>query len=102
MKNYKDFNKVYLGDSDIASLTMRSVFDVAVLRFGKDDAYDAYECFGDDVAIGEHYRAVFEGSTWLMIYDDHGRVYNRRSPEDFEKVTVYRAGEMGCIIHWHN
>lgn len=102
MKNYKDFEKIFLGGSDIASLTMRSVFDVAILRFGKDGAYNAYECFGDDVTIGEHYRAVFDGNTWLTIYDDDGKVYDAHHPNDFAKVTVYRAGEHGCIIHWHN
>ena len=50
-KFYKNFKKVYIGTSDIASLTVRSVFDVYNLSFGEDGAYSAYECFGD-VEIG--------------------------------------------------
>lgn len=98
MKNYKEFERVYIGDSDMAELAVRSVQRVGLLAFGKDGCYHAYECFGEDVQIGDHYKKVFEGETWLKIYDDHELVYDRR--EDGKKVDIYRAGEMGCIIHW--
>lgn len=97
MKHYKEFTKIYIGDSDIASLILRGPDKLAELRFGGDNSYFAYECFGD-VVIGNHYTKVFESSTWLSIYDDHGRVYeNYRAGES---VRVFRAGDYGCIIHW--
>lgn len=91
--------KVYIGASDIASLTARSVFDVYNLSFGEDGTYSAYECFGD-VEIGEHYSKVFSGKSWLKIYDDSELVYNKHFDE-FPFFDIYRAGNFGCIIHWH-
>lgn len=106
MKSYKNFPVVYVGESDIASLIVRSCGDdrVAVLDFGGDGAYQAYHCIGDDVEIGEHYVPVFEGHSWLKIYDDHGLAYNenRYCEAEHTKVTLYRAGGYGLIIHWHS
>lgn len=98
-KFYKDFEKVYIGTSDIASLTVRSVFDVHNLSFGEDGAYSAYECFGD-VEIGGNYSKVFSGKSWIKIYDDSELVYNKHFDE-FPFFDIYRAGNFGCIIHWH-
>ena len=100
MKNYKEFNKVWLGESDIAALTVRSCGDVYSLNFGEDGSYDAYECFGD-VEIGNHYIKVFEGHKWLKIFDDNRLAYDKYFAE-YEYVDIYRAGNFGCIIHWHN
>lgn len=100
MKHYKDFEKVYIGSSDIASLTLRSVLIAGELDFGGDGSYYAYEVFGDDVEIGAHYKKVFSGSTWLWIYDDNGKAYNS-GYHDGMAVDVYQAGGYGCIIHWH-
>ena len=102
MKNYKDFEKIYIGDSDIAALTLRTVGKVYDLRFGGDNAYYAYLCSGNDVEIGSHYRPVFEGEAWLKIYDDRELVVDLRKFEDHSKMTVYRSGDYGCIIHWHD
>ncbi|MBO5416740.1 MAG: hypothetical protein J6A83_08945 [Clostridia bacterium] len=104
MKKYKDFEKVYIGSSDIASLTVRSVQTVATLNFIEDGSYHAYECFGE-VEIGSHYTKVFSGKTWLTIYDDEGRTYKHHSwnqNTEYPLVDIYRSGDFGCIIHWHN
>lgn len=100
MKNYKEFNKVWLGESDIAALTVRSCGDVYSLNFGEDGSYDAYECFGS-IEIGSHYTKVFEGHGWLKIFDDYRLAYDKYFAE-YEYVDIYRAGDFGCIIHWHN
>lgn len=100
MKYYKDFNKVWLGASDIAALTVRSCEKVFSLEFGEDNLYQAYECFGD-VEIGSHYRKVFEGCRWLKIYDDMTLTYDKYFGE-YDHVDIYRSGSFGCIIHWHN
>ena len=99
MKTYKDFDKRYIGSSDIASLTVRSGRDVSVLNFLSDGSYSAYEVIGNDVEIGSHYNKVFSGSTWLSIYDDSDMTYKAR--HDGMTVDIYRAGDFGCIIHWH-
>lgn len=101
MVSYKNFAQQFIGASDIASLTLRSGKQVASLNFGTDGCYNAYICYGDDVEIGGHYTRVFDGCAWLKVYDDMGVTYHE-GPELYNFVTVYRAGEMGCIIHWHN
>ena len=53
---YKEFDRVYIGDSDMAELVVRSVQKVGLLDFGQDACYHAYECFGEDVQIGDRYR----------------------------------------------
>ena len=97
-KSYKDFEKVYIGTSDIAALTVRSIYNVANIKFGGDDSYSAYEVFGN-VEIGEHYEKVFSGDTWLWIFDDRERAY--AAHHSGMKVDIYQAGSKGCIIHWH-
>ena len=99
-KSYKCFQKIYIGDSDISALTVRTAGGVYDLRFGGDSAYHAYLCEGN-VDIGDHYHAVFTGDTWLKIYDDSGLVVNLSEVGGYRKFTIYRSGEYGCIIHWH-
>ena len=98
---YKSCSKVYLGLSDIASLVVRDTNGVQELRFGGDGDYYAYECFGD-IEIGEHYKKVIEADIWLTIYDDERLTYKRYRPQEYSKCDIYRAGDYGCILHWHN
>lgn len=101
MKSYRDFEKQFIGTSDIASLTVRSGMKIGSIDFGEDGCYSAYICFGDDVEIGEHYSRVFEGSgAWLKIYDDFGLAFEQYT--EFIKCSIYVAGNFGCIIHFHN
>ena len=102
MKSYKDFEKMYIGESDIASLTMvgfapEQGLTAQLLHFGGDNAYSAYIVDEPDVEIGAHYSLVSSFDSWLKIYDDMGLVFERCS----DKIEVYRAGEYGCIIHLH-
>lgn len=101
MRNYKDFEKRYIGESDIAGLTLTGNTENGVeahfLKFGKDDAYDAYVVEGDDVEIGAYYEKVASFKTWMRIYDDYNFINDFHS----DRIDVYRAGEMGCIIHLH-
>lgn len=69
MKTYKDFNKKFIGESDIASLTLRSETSCAALNFGMDAAYMAY-IVTEEAEIGSHYKLIFEGKSWLKIFDD--------------------------------
>lgn len=99
MKTYKDFERMYIGSSDIASLVMVGYakgkgVSSTMLKFGKDDSYSAYIVTGEDVTIGAHYQKVAEFKSWLKIYDDEELV------RQFEaaKIIVYRAGLLGCII----
>lgn len=93
MKTYKDFEKKNIGESDIASLTVRSGMNVGVLNFGKDGAYQAYLVKGE-AEIGEHYNLTFEGKRWIRIYDDFGKSFEA----DADIIRIYQAGDFGCII----
>ena len=103
MKTYKDFEKQYIGDSDIASLILAGYvegkgLDLKELHFGQDGSYSAYIVEGDEVEIGSHYNIVTEFNSWMKIYDDE------RLTKSFhaDKIIVYRAMEMGCIIQLIN
>lgn len=102
MKHYKDFDKICIGGSDAARLIADSPSNIGRIRFVEDGAYSAYECFGD-VAIGSHYTKVFSCTHWLAIYDDGGLAYKKHEMDTgYHHVDIYRSGDYGCIIHWHN
>ncbi len=104
-KSYKEFKKVYIGESDIATLIVRtcenyevtkenySKWGVYSLNFGKDSNYNAY-VVDETAIIGEHYNLVIHGKAWIKIYDDEGLTFKARAKE----IKIYRAGQHGCII----
>ena len=98
-KTYKDFEKTYIGSSDIAALTLTGMGEdgvkAEILRFGGDNSYHAYIITEDDVEIPQHYELNHEFRTWMTIFDDHEKTFKIRSKE----IKVYRAGTYGCIIH---
>lgn len=99
MRNYKEFEKHYIGGSDIATLILAGYQDknglaLDQLKFGSDGNYEAYIVNSKDVEIGAHYDLVNEFQGWLKIYDDDGLVFEVVA----NNIRVYRAGEMGCII----
>lgn len=53
MKNYKEFKRIYIGSSDIASLTLRAPNISHILTFCEDGVYFAYLVEGE-AEIGEH------------------------------------------------
>jgi len=85
MKTYKDFEKQYIGLSDIASLILvgcgKNGLSLKELHCGQDASYQAYIV-----------EAEFD--SWLKIYDDEGLVKQFSG----KNIIVYRAAEMGCII----
>ncbi len=99
MKTYRDFEKIYVGESDIASLILVGCYKedelkTQVLNFGGDGTYGAYIVTDTDAEIGNHYKKVATFNHWLKIYDDNEKTYEVRAKE----ITIYRAGDFGCII----
>ena len=98
MKNRHEYNKEYIGSSDIATLILVGPDDcrglrLRALKFGGDGSYHAY--VGDkDIEIPDFYHLEARFYHWLKIYDDEELVkeYNGTL------IEVYRAKEMGCII----
>ena len=98
MKTYKDFEKKYIGGSDIASLVMVGCrrdegLKTEPLFFGEDGAYYAY-IVDEETEIKSHYTKVAAFNHWLKIYDDDGLTF----VENAKEINVYRAGQFGCII----
>lgn len=95
---YKDFEKQYIGDSDIATLILAGYkrgegFVITPLCFGQDGNYSAYIVEGE-AEIGSHYEKRAEFESWMKVYDDEGLVKQFKG----KRIVIYRAAEMGCII----
>lgn len=96
MKNYKDYEKKYIGSSDMARLLLRPCSgDPAELKFIFDGAYMAY-VVDENAEIGGHYTVTheFNGCHWLSVYDDTEKVITFHA----DSIRVYRSGDFGCII----
>lgn len=96
MKNYKEFNKIAIGVSDICSLVFRGANRTEEIHFTEDGSYKAYFCTGEDVEIGGHYSLVVSFTGWLWIYDDDGKSFDNR---EYKHYDIYRSGDFGTIIH---
>ena len=101
MKDYHEYKKVYIGDSDIATLILAGAGDDGVkaipLHFEEDADYQAY-VVDEQAAIGDHYQLKAEFESWMKVYDDHSFVREFVA----RKIKVYRTGMRGCIIQLLN
>ena len=97
MKTYKEYKRMTLGYSDIATLMLVGFKDEDIasefLHFGSDGNYSAY-VVPEDTEIPEHYKKVAEFSHWLRIYDDDSKVADFKADE----IRLFRAGDFGLII----
>ena len=97
MKNYKEYERKYIGGSDIAALVLVGCDEngakTQLLDFGGDNSYMAY-IVDENAEIGAHYKEVATFNYWLKIYDDHERTFSVYAKE----IKIYRAGDYGCII----
>lgn len=95
--NYKEYEKINLGYSDIAALVCVGCNEegakTELLKFGEDGNFNAY-IVDESAEIGAHYSLITTFNYWLRIYDDCGRVYSVTAKE----IKIYRAGLRGCII----
>lgn len=102
MKSYKEFDKVFIGYSDIASLILAGCrtgegLVTEVLDFGEDGRYTAYiveRSSSEEVTIGDHYRKEFTFNSWIRIYDDEELTFHASA----DSINIYTAGNFGCII----
>lgn len=101
MKDYNDYHnyeKRFIGDSDIASLILVGMNETGdlkttTLNFGEDGSYSAY-IIPKDVDVPGYYEKVEFFSDWMKIYDDDGLTGYFYA----EEIEVFRSGEYGCII----
>ena len=110
MKTYKDYPKISLGYSDIATLIVvgcdkwdherHSCLKIDEIHYGGDDFYEAYLVTDKDAEIGAHYEKIYECESWLKIYDDDTCVF--KSDFKYNRFEIYRAGYYGTIIKCWN
>ena len=98
MKTYKEYGKITLGYSDIASLTLVGIkgkkeLTSEILQFGSDGNYSAY-IVPENTEIPEHYKEISAFTDWLRIYDDDSKVADLSADE----IKIFRAGNFGMII----
>ena len=98
MKTYKEYGKITLGYSDIASLTLAGIKEKKeltseILQFGSDGNYSAY-IVPENTEIPEHYKEISAFTDWLRIYDDDSKVADLSADE----IKIFRAGNFGLII----
>lgn len=73
MKNYKEYEKRFIGSSDIAALILvgcdENGLKTSTLDFGEDGSYMAY-VVDEDAEIGAHYKKLLilsTGSRFMMM-----------------------------------
>lgn len=93
MKDHHEYKKIPLGESDVASLTLRGGMGSHVLDFGEDGGYSAY-LVDEECEIPDHYDRIWSCSAWLWIYDDTRRTVRI----DAYEIRIFRCGMKGCII----
>ena len=94
---YKDYEKTYIGSSDIACLILagggENNTQPVYLKFGEDGTYRAY-IVDADCPIPAHYTLKYVFKKWMKMYDDDGKTMDIES----DVIKVYQAGAFGCII----
>lgn len=97
MRDYHDYEKKFIGSSDIAALIVvaptKEGLSSKIIEFGEDGNYRAYIVDGE-AEIESHYELVFECKSWLKIYDDEELTFK----ESGSRFKIFRAGDFGCII----
>ena len=99
MKNYKEYNKINLGMSDIALLTLRYCDNKGKIKyfnltFGKDGVYNAY-LIDSNCEIPFYYKKVFDKRIiWCQFIDDQKVSFECRN----KNIKIYRSANMGCIV----
>ena len=98
MKNYKEYEKRFIGASDIAALILvgcdENGLKTSTLDFGEDGSYMAY-VVDEDAEIGAHYKKVADFKHWLKIYDDDELTYRINAQE----INIYIAPEILAVLY---
>ena len=95
--HYKEYPKMFIGDSATASLTVRYPHSAKALHFKTEGICEAY-VVDENAEIGEHYKLVHSGRYWVRIYDDTSLSFSAAA----DSILIYRAGDRGCVIQLIN
>ena len=94
---YKEYPKMFIGDSEQGSLTVRYAYSAKALHFDTSGVCEAY-VVDENAEIGEHYKLGHSGRYWVRIYDDTSLSFSAAA----DSILIYRAGERGCVIQLIN
>lgn len=95
--NYKEYPKMFIGESDNASLTVRFPDQARMLHFGEMGPAHAY-VVDENAEIGDHYKLIHAGRYCVKIFDDNGLTFEACA----DSILIYRAGNGGCVIQLIN
>lgn len=98
MRDYHDYEKIFLGCSDIGALTLTGLkagkgLTSQILHFNIDACYKAY-LVDENSEIEGHYHKVAAFEKWVKVYDDDELVRTLRGRE----IEFFRAGDAGCVV----
>ena len=105
MKNYRTYEKQFIGESNCAALVAVGMKPEAEraegahwmktqpIAFGEDGAYMA-RVVDEEAEIPSHYKLEATFAHWMKIYDDNEMTFSTRAKE----IRIYQAGSMGTII----
>ena len=101
-KSYKDYKKVFIGDSDIATLIVAGMkpnegVTADTLCFGADGSYYAY-IVDSEAEIPSHYKLEKAFVTWVRFYDDNTMTKEFSASKIGNPIRIYTAGDFGCIV----
>lgn len=90
MKDYKDYEKIGIGSSDISALLLGGLDEKSELiskyiEFRHDGDYSAY-LVDEETRINESFKLLFISHHWLVIYDDIERARQIRG----RQIKVYQ------------
>lgn len=94
MKNRKEYGRVFIGSSEIATIIAKGPMVLGEIAFGEDSSYYAYLVDGE-CEIPSAYKLVFETDGWLKLYDDYSLTVDMWSKGS---IKIYRCGMQGVII----
>ena len=94
MRNYKEYGRWFIGESEIATLICTGIdekeedLETYLLEFGYDGEYFAY-IVDEEVEIKPSYKLLHTFTYWCRFYDDYGKSYE----ETAKKINIYSVGD---------
>jgi hypothetical protein len=95
--HYKEYPKMYIGESETCRLAVRYAHSTKELRFKTSGVFQAY-VVDENADIAEHYKLIHSGTHWVRIYDDTSLSFSAAA----DSILIYRAGDQGCVIQLIN
>lgn len=95
MKKFHEYEKTYIGTSDIAELVFRGPEKIQGISTMEDGSVYA-RIVPCEVEVPEYYELIFVENFWLKIYDDERLVFNKYGKE----FRIFRNSQCNGTAHF--